>query len=221
LELFLDRSLNLELDCSIFHREHIVTLDELFDQYKDMKVESERLMNQLADEARRFCMAAVYWNKERSFYRRIKEGEAVSIFGEAFMECVKRGLEGRTNSFSGCLCFYFPRRLLDHFRGPVGVPLPTPKITDKPDRKEKDDVSERGNNHGFDPDAGLRAMEIMRVYLDLLEHLPRFQRDALILNVSGYSHDDIAYFLDAENKKVSKEKCIARNRMREILSSKG
>lgn len=198
-----------------------MTLDELFNEYKSKKAEAEELLNVIAEEARHFCMAAVYWNRRPSFSRKIPQDEALSIFNVTFMKCVKRGLEGKTETLSGCLCFYFPRGMLDYMRQQRKIPVPLTEMTNGPDMNAEgliDVLEARNESHEWTgPDSGILAREIMNRYLDLLESIPRFQRDALILNFSGFSHEDIAYFLDAGKKKVSKEKFNAREKLRKIL----
>jgi hypothetical protein len=206
-----------------------VTLDEFFEGYKKKKAESEKIVsevvqmeNQIAKEAIDYCMRAVYFNRKRSFFKSVPEDEAHLIFNDIFMECLKKGLEGRTESFSGALYFYYSKRMLTYIEKKKKIPIPVTELSKEPETNDEgllQSIIDKNDAPDWNyPESSVRVKEIMKSYLDLLENLNRFQRDALILNVSGFSHDDIAYFLNEEKKKVSKGKFLARNKFREVLN---
>jgi RNA polymerase sigma factor (sigma-70 family) len=205
-----------------------VLLDELFEEYKTKKAgagddpkklaEADDLLNKVAEEARDFSMRAVYWSKKNSFFRRLPQDEALSVFGETFMECLKRGLEGKTKTLSGCLCYYFPHRLNDHIRKEKDIPRPLSELATgtEVDADDLIDVFHAGDV-AMTPDVALGEKEAKNRFLDSFGSLSRFQRDALILNFNNYSHAKIGSLLGSEKRKVTKEKFKARKKIREDL----
>ena len=213
-------------------------LDELFEEYKKKKAEADdllslvnekeaeanKLLNLIAEEAQGFCMSTGYWNRKFSFHKSIPQDEALSVFGDTFMECVKKGLEGKTERLSGALWFYFPKRLSDYRRKEKKVPKPLSALPEDPEAQSEDPsdslIRRIKGDQSADAASGAYAKDLMHVYLDALEAFPKFQRDALILNVSGVSHYDIAHFLSVEKQKVNKGKYDARQKLRKILHEK-
>lgn len=208
-----------------------MSVDILFEEYKRKKAEAdkqntkdvalERLLNEVAEEARNYCMRSVYWNRKREFFRHVDEDEAHSIFNEIFPICLERGSSGKTSKLSGALNFYFYHHLLDYMRKQKRNPLWEQHRINNPEEKSEDFLDSLINkdvDHGIDdPESGIRTREMMKGYLDTFDTFPRFQRDALILNANGFSHADIAYFLDVEKTKVSKQKFNARQKLREKM----
>jgi DNA-directed RNA polymerase specialized sigma24 family protein len=137
------------------------------------------------------------------------------------MISVERGLEGKTKTLSGCLYFYFTKRLLDYIRKLPRIPVPITAVVNDPETNTEDQLDrllDEGEGHQWvHPDHDIRAREIMEHYQNLLETLPTFQKDAMKLNVNGFSHQDIADFLSAPKQKVTKQKFNARQKFREVL----
>lgn len=194
-------------------------LDELFDKYKTMDREGKELLEKIAKEAQRLCMRAIYWDRERSFYKNISEDEAISVFDENFMTWLERSLEGKSKTLSGCLNFYFPKRLIGYLRTKRKLPTTLTDTIKNPEYKHTDFIDNvlKDGDSVPDPNARMDARNIVKLLLGNFENLPRFERDALILNSSGFSHSEIAQYFDVDKQKVNKKKYQARERLRKLL----
>jgi RNA polymerase sigma factor (sigma-70 family) len=196
-----------------------LSLDDLFNEFKAKEGEAKDLLDKIAKEAQSFCMKAVYWDRRRFFYKNISENQAISVFNDLFMKCVERSLEGKSKTLSGCMIFYFERRLKDFRKKTKKLPIPLTDEINNPEIRHENyiDNKTQDKDNAPDPDARIDARSIVILLLDNFETLPRFERDALILNNSGFSHSEIAQFFGVEKQIINKKKYQARERLRKLL----
>jgi hypothetical protein len=198
----------------------ILAIDDLFNKYKKKVGEAEQVLRHLAEEARRFCMAE-YWNS--GFSRKVPQDEASSIFNQVFTECLKEGIEREIVSFSINLSYLFEYRLISCIRTMSRIKRLN-NMLKKPDCVIQDDngvvMPSREGPQQPDPISNEDFKQGLIILLDSLERLTKPERDAHLLNVIGFTHEQVAHVLSLERQQVNNAKFRARRKLREIRSEK-